>query len=592
MASPPTLLVRWLPFLQWWPLINRDTVRADLIAGLIGAVVVIPQGVAFATIAGMPAEYGLYLAMIPAVVAALWGSSWHAVSGPTTAVSIFVFATLAPLATPGSAEYIGLALTLSLMSGLLMLALGLGRLGVIVNFISHTVVLGFTAGAAFLIAASQLANALGISLPRGQSFFQTLCATAASLSEVNVFAVTVAVATVVGGMLSRRYFRTVPYMIVALVAGSVAGMLLNVLFEGERTGLQMIAAPSSAWPPFSTPNFSPEAFRQLAGIAIAVTVLSLTEAISIARAIALRSGQRIDGNQEFIGQGLANITASFFSGYPSSASFNRSGLNFDAGARTPLAAVFSALLLIVLLTFVAPLIGYIPMATLAGILFLVAWGLIDFAGMQAVRKVSRNETWVLAITFVATLTLNLEIAILVGVLASLIVYLHRTSHPIMRSLVPDAHHSERKMIEVDAMRKECPQVKILRIEGSIYFGAVDHVSAHLEGYRKAHPEQKHLVCMSKSINFVDAAGVALLANEARQRAKINGQLYFYSLRRPVYNMLERAGCLDGIGREHLFASKDEAIAKIFRHLDRAICAGCTARIFLECQTIPYDAAAK
>jgi sulfate permease, SulP family len=586
LTPPPARLVRWLPFLQWWPRLNRDTLRADLIAGMIGAIVVIPQGVAFATIAGMPPEYGLYLAMVPAVIAALWGSSWHAVSGPTTAVSIFVFATLAPLATPGSAEYIGLALTLSLMSGLLMVLLGLARLGVIVNFISHTVVIGFTAGAAFLIAASQLANFLGMRLPRGQSFFETLYATGSNLADANVFAVTVALVTVAGGMLARRYLRTAPYMIVALIAGSVAGALLNVLLGGERTGLQMITAPTSALPPLSTPDFSLDTLRQLAGVAIAITVLSLTEAISIARALALRSGQRIDGNQEFIGQGLANIAASFFSGYPSSASFNRSGLNYDAGARTPLAAVLSAVFLVIILAGVAPLIGHIPMATLAGILFLVAWGLIDFAAIAAIRRVSRSETWVLAITFAATLTLNLEIAILVGVLVSLIVYLRRSSQPIMRSLVPNVHHPERKMAEVDATRRECPQLKILRIEGSIYFGAVPHVSAHLEFLRKEHPEQKHLVVMSKSINFVDVAGVGLLANEAKERAHVDGQLYFYSLRQPVYDMLDHAGHLDSIGRENLFASKDEAISKIFKRLDHSICARCTARIFLECKTIP------
>jgi sulfate permease, SulP family len=579
-------LVRWLPFLQWWPRVNRGTMRADLIAGMISAIVVIPQGVAFATIAGMPPEYGLYLAMVPAIVAALWGSSWHAVSGPTTAVSVFVFATLAPLATPGTSEYISLALTLSLMSGLFMVFLGLARLGVIVNFISHTVVIGFTAGAAILIAASQLANFLGIRLPRGQSFFETLYATGANLAEANAYAVAVALVTIAGGLLARRLLRTIPYMIVALVAGSVAAGLLNALLGGDRTGLQMIAAPTSTFPPLSMPDFAPDTLRQLAGIAIAVTVLSLTEAISIARAIALRSGQRIDGNQEFIGQGLANITASFFSGYPSSASFNRSGLNFDAGARTPLAAVLSAVFLVIILAGVAPLIGYIPMATLAGILFLVAWGLIDFAGMRTVRKVSGSETWVLAITFIATLTVNLDIAILVGVLVSLIVYLRRTSQPIMRSLVPDVRHPERKMAEVDATRRECPQLKILRIEGSIYFGAVPHVAAHFESLRLERPEQKHLVCMSKSINFVDVAGVALLANEAAQRAKMNGQLYFYSLRQPVYEMLDRAGHLESIGRANLFASKDEAIAKIFKRLDHSICARCTARIFLECQTIP------
>ncbi|MFN0304158.1 MAG: SulP family inorganic anion transporter [Burkholderiales bacterium] len=560
--------------------------RADAMAGLVGAIVVIPQGIAFATLAGMPPEYGLYLAMVPAVVAALWGSSWHAVAGPTTAVSLFVFATLAPLAAPGSGEFVSLALTLSMLSGLLMIVLGLARLGSIVNFISHTVVIGFTAGAAFLIATSQLANYFGLDLPRGQSFFQTLSSVIANFAQTNIYALTVATTTLAVGFFSRRFIRKVPFMIVALVAGSAIGVLLNALLGIDRTGLRMISAPSSALPPLSAPDLSIETVQQLAGIAIAVTVLSLTEAISIARAIGLRSGQRINGNQEFIGQGLANIAASFFSGYPSSASFNRSGLNYDAGARTPLAAVLSAVFLVAILVGVAPLIGFIPIAAMAGILLLVAWGLIDFAAIQAVRRISRSETFVLAITFAATLTLQLEVAILVGVLASLVMYLHRTSRPLMRSLVPNPHHAERKMVEVDGALTECPQLKILRIEGSIYFGAADHVSGHLDRLRTENPEQKHLLLMSKSINFVDVAGVGLLANEAALRAKMNGRLYFYSLRTPVRGMLERAGQLDVIGRQNIFVSKDEAISKIFERLDRSICARCTARIFLECKAIP------
>ena len=589
MATALPCITRLLPFLQWWPRVNRETIRADLIAGLVGAIVVIPQGVAFATLAGLPPEYGLYLAMVPAVIAALWGSSWHAVSGPTTAVSLFVFATLAPLATPGSAEFVNLALTLSMMSGVIMILLGLARLGVIVNFISHTVVIGFTAGAAFLIAASQLANFFGLGLPRGESFFQTLWSVATNFSQVNGYSLMVAATTLVAGLLTRRFSHRVPYMIVALLAGSVTGVLLNTILGIEYTGLRMIAAPTTALPPLTAPDLSLDTLQQLAGIAIAVTVLSLTEAISIARAIALRSGQRIDGNQEFIGQGLANVAASFFSGYASSASFNRSGLNYDSGARTPLAAVFSAVMLVAILAGVAPLIGFIPIAAMAGILLLVAWGLIDFSGIRTVRRISRNETMVLAVTFAATLTLSLEVAILVGVLMSLVVYLHRTSRPLLRSLVPDPHHPERKMAAAGGALVECPQLKILRIEGSIYFGAADHVSGHLDMLRTQQPEQKHLVLMSKSINFVDVAGVTLLANEADQRRKSGGQLYFYSLRQPVRTMLERTGYLDAIGRHNLFESKDEAIAKIFARLDRSICMHCTARIFLECKALPLPA---
>jgi SulP family sulfate permease len=572
-----------LPFLRWWPKVNADSLRADALAGFVSAIVVIPQGVAFATLAGMPPEYGLYLAMVPAVVAALWGSSWHAVSGPTTAVSLFVFATLTPLAAPGSPEYVGLALTLSFMAGLLMLVLGLARLGALVNFLSHTVVVGFTAGAGLLIAATQLRNFFGVELPRGHSFVHTIWAFAQHAAEGKPLVVSVALFTLLVGLAVRRWFKRVPYMIVALVAGSLLAYVLDLMLGPGRTGLALVGKVPSPLPPLSLPQLSLENMRHLLGIAVSVTLLGLGEAISIGRAIALRSGQRIDANQEFIGQGLANLAASFFSGYPSSASLNRSGLNYEAGARTPLAAALSAPILIAVLFAVAPLIAFIPLAVMAAILMLVGWGLIDFAAIRTILRIRRPETLVLGVTFVATLTMSLEIAILVGVFVSLVAYLYRTSHPTLRSLVPDPQHAERKMIETDGRLPECPQLKILRIEGSLYFGAVEHVANHFDTLRKVSPGQKHLLIMAKNMNFVDAAGAELLAHEAAVRRAGGGQLYLYSLRQQARGLLERGGFLESIGRDNVFASKEEWLARVYERLDKRVCQQCPVRIFRECR---------
>jgi SulP family sulfate permease len=579
-------LERLLPFQRWLPQVDGATLRADALAGLVGALIVLPQAVAFATLAGLPPEYGLYCAMVPTVVAALWGSSRHAVSGPTTAVSLVIFATLAPLAAPGSPEYIALAITLAFMSGAIILAMGLFRLGVLVNFISHTVVVGFTAGAGLLIFASQLPNFFGMNIPRGASFLQTLQHFLAQLGTIQPWVVLVGVVTVAAGLLSRRYAPRVPYMIVAMLAGGLVALALDATLGGERTGIAMMGAIRASLPPLSHPAFSLATMGSLLGIAIAVTLLTVTEAISIARAIALRSGQRIDANQEFIGQGLANIAAGFFSGYPSAASFNRSGANYEAGARTPLAAAFSAALLVAVLFGIAPLAAHLPTATVAGLLFLVAWGLIDWAGMRKIIHTSRGEASVLLGTLAATLLLSLEIAILVGVVISLLLYLNRTSQPQMRSLVPDPRHAERKMTEIEGGLRECPQAKILRIEGSIYFGAVNHVGSHFDTLRVHSPGQKHLLLMSKSINFVDIAGAELLAGEAHRRREAGGRLYFYSLRQPVNALLERGGYMRQIGRENIFRGKREAFAGVVARLDPGICATCTARIFEECAHLP------
>jgi SulP family sulfate permease len=580
------VLSRIFPFLAWWPRVDRPGLRADLIAGLVGAIVVLPQGVAFATLAGMPPEYGLYCAMVPTIIAALWGSSWHAVSGPTNAVSLVVFATVSMLAEPGSPQYVHLVLTLSFMSGLMMLAMGILRLGALVNFISHTVVVGFTAGAAMLIFDAQLGNFFGMNIARNMSFLRSIEAFALQLSDIQPYVLLVGATTLAAGILARRYLQQVPYMIVAMVVGSLVALALNQTLGVEHTGIRTLGALPGALPPLSHPDFELEKLRKLLAIAVAITVLGLTEAVSIGRAIALKSGQRIDGNQEFIGQGLSNIVASFFSGYPVSASFNRSGLNYEAGARTPLAAAFSSLFLILVLVGVAPLMAYLPIATMAAILFLVAWGLIDFPSIRKIVRASRSETAVLALTFAATLLLELEFAILAGVMLSLLVYLNRTSRPSMRSLVPDPRHATRKMAVLEEGLAECPQLKILRIEGSIYFGAVNHIDAHFDTLREVSAGQTHLLLMAKSINFVDVAGAELLAHEAERRRIAGGQLYLYSLRQPVHDTLARGGYIDQIGRANIFATKDEAIGGVFARLDRSICRTCSTRIFRECAALP------
>lgn len=567
-------------------MITAGTLRGDLLAGLIGAVIVLPQGVAFATLAGMPPEYGLYAAMVPAIVAALWGSSWHLVSGPTNAISLVVFATMSPLAEPGSAAYVSLVLTMTFMVGLMQLAMGLARLGTLVNFISHTVVIGFTAGAALLIIASQIKNFFGIHVPHGTMFFRILGTLITQVDAINPYVVCVGLVTLLSGIAMRSWMPRVPYMIVAMLVGSLVALVLNGAFGADTTGIRTIGALPGALPPLSLPHFSLDTMRELVSVAVAVTGLALTEAVSIARSIALKSGQRIDGNQEFIGQGLSNIVGSFFSGYPSSGSFNRSGLNFEAGARTPLAAVFSAAFLVLVLLAVAPLAAYLPIASMAAILFLVAWGLFDFHHIGSIIRTSRAETAVLVSTLVATLVMHLEFAILVGMLLSLLQYLNRTSQPAVRVLVPNSRDPRRKFHMLHAGEDECPQMKIVRIEGSLYFGAVNYVGEQLHEIAETHPQQRQLLLMAKSINFVDIAGAELLAEESRRRRLQKGGLWFYSLRESAEEMLHKPEYFKEFGADAFFSSKRDAIKHVVRQLDPEICAGCKARIFEECRELP------
>jgi SulP family sulfate permease len=248
--------------------------------------------------------------------------------------------------------------------------------------------------------------------------------------------------------------------------------------------------------------------------------------------------------------------------------------------------VFAAGLLIVILIGVAPLVAFLPIASMAAILFLVAWGLFDFASIRTIMRTSRAETGVLALTFFATLLMELEFAILVGVTTSLVLYLNRTSRPRLVGVAPDPAAESRRFREVRDKLAECPQIKMLRVEGSIYFGAVSHVDAYFDWLRERAPAQRHLVLMSKGVRFVDVAGAELLAHEARRRRALGGGLYFHGTRPEAEALLRKHPFVDDIGRENFFGTKGDAIGTLFPRLDRSICARCRARIFLECASLP------
>ncbi|SCZ54940.1 SulP family inorganic anion transporter [Thiohalomonas denitrificans] len=569
------------PFLRWLPMVNRHTLRADAVAGLTGAILVLPQGVAFAAIAGMPPEYGLYAAMVPAIIAALFGSSWHLVSGPTTAASIVLFASLSTFAEPASSEFVSLAITLTLMVGIIQFVMGMVRLGTLVNFISHSVVVGFTAGAAILIGTSQIKNFFGLEMERGLHFHEMVMQFFSRLSEINPYVTGIAVATLVTGILVKRFIPRVPYMIAALAMGSVVAAILNNRYSAELTGISSVGALPASLPPLSAPDLSLETIRQLAPVAVAATLLALTEAVSIARSLAVRSGQRLDGNQEFLGQGLSNIVGSFFSSYVATGSFNRSGVNYDAGARTPLAAAFAGVMLMGIVILVAPYAYLLPNAAMAGILFLVAWGLIDFHHIRHILRASGSETGVLATTFFSTLFLELELAIMLGVMLSLIIYLSRTSRPQVLPRVPDPSHPKRAFTTNSSLAT-CPQFKIIRIDGSLFFGAVDYVEQRFQ----AIDPREHLLVVAKGMNFVDMAGAELLAKEASRRRQAGGKLYLYEVKDKVCNMLRRTGLITSIGDENIFNSKTRALECVINdHLDHAVCRTCRHRVFNECEKL-------
>jgi len=569
------------PFLTWFKLITKESIKADFLAGLTGAVIVLPQGVAFATIAGLPPEYGLYTAMVTPIVAALFGSSFHLVSGPTTAISIVVFSAISHHAEPGTSEFLSLTLTLTFLAGVYQLAFGLARLGALVNFVSHTVVIGFTAGAAILIATSQMKHITGISIPKGESFIHTWIVLFQNAGSTNSYLIIIAIATLVTAFVSKKMMPKSPGLLIGMIVGSI----IALIFKDFTSDIKLVGEIPAQLPPLSMPEFSLTSIKTLAPEAFAVALLGLIEAVSISRAVANKSGQRIDANQEFIGQGLSNIVGSFMSSYAGSGSFTRSGINYEAGAKTPLSAIFAAIILVVIVLLIAPLTAYLPIAAMGGIILLVAYNLIDFHHIKQTLTFSKSESAILLTTFFATLFLELEFAIYLGVLLSLILFLAKTSTPSIPTLSIDnsAQSTHRKFINIQKKPlKQCPQLRIIRIDMSVYFGSINHIQKRISNIVD-NEKIKHILIESSGINFIDLAGAEALVVENNSLKKVNGGLYFVGLKSIVYEFAAKSCFIKNIGNDHFFDTKTQALNRIYGRLDKSICSDCQVRLFKECK---------
>jgi SulP family sulfate permease len=565
----------------WRGSLTRESVKTDIIAGLTGAVVVLPQGVAFALIAGLPPEFGLYTAIVPTILAALFGSSHHLISGPTTAISIVVFANISAMAQPFTPRYIELALTLTFLTGVFQLGLGMAKMGGLINFVSRSVMTGFTAGAAVLIALGQLHYFIGVELPKG-SITGLLAALPGALSRASLPSLAVGGAALATALFFRKKYPRLPGLLVAMVVAS----LLAWSFGGEQSGLKMAGALPGGLPPLSWPLAEAGSIGGLIPGALAVAMLGLAEAVAIARAVAAGTGQRLDNNQEFMGQGLSNLLGSFFSAYASSGSFTRTGVNIQSGAKTPMSAVVSAVAVALAAVLVAPLTAHLPMAGVAGVLMVVAGGLIHMRDIERIIRTSSQEALVMAITAISCLAVNLEFALFTGVMLSLLFYLNRTSHPNFITLVPDASGGKRHLVNM--ARKplpECPQVKILRLDGSIFFGAVNHISEELHHLLQEPPGQKHVILVASGVNFIDVTGCQMVFQQETSLNKEGRRLYFCSLKQEVLDTLRLCGCMQGLGKDSVFDTKAEAVHEVLKNIDYSICCRCEAKVFKECESI-------
>ena len=564
--------------MNWTPLISKESVKADTISGLTIAVVVLPQGVAYAMIAGLPPVYGLYSAIVITIVAALFGSSNHLISGPTAALSIVVFSAVSPLAEAGTAEFIALVFVLTLIVGLIQFAMGLARLGSLVNFVSHSVIVGFTAGAAILIATSQLKHIFGMAIPQGNSFFMVWDFVFTNLNLINWPVFGISASTIFIAVILKRFLPKSPYLLIAMIAGSLLAYFL--LYDNNIPLLDQLPAKL---PSFTVHEFSYSNILKVSPNALAIAILGLTEALAISRAVAIKSHQRLNGNQEFIGQGLSNIVGSMFMSYAGSGSFTRSSINYQSGAKTPLSAIISAITLAIILLFVAPLTAYLPISALGGVILIVAYNLIDFKNIKQIAQSSFREFSILLITFIATLFLQLEYAIYIGVILSLLYYLKRISKPSVVHVAPD------KSLDIphfEAISKkglaECPQLKIIRIYGSLFFAAIEHVGDEIESLCEEGNDRILIIC--NGINIIDISGAEFLVAKANKLKEDKGALYLCGLNDDTREFLDSGNYLQHFDEHNVFSNKEEAIRKIYSRLDKEICAGCEFKIFKECNS--------
>jgi SulP family sulfate permease len=572
----PIQLLQPIRLFQTYP---RENLRSDVLAGLTVAVILIPQAIAFTLIADLPVEMGLYAAILGAIAGGLWGSANQIHTGPANAISLLVASALITIAEPNSSAYILAAGMLAVMAGLFQTFLGLARLGVLVNFVSHSVIIGFTTGAGILIGIKQLQPILGVTFA-DSSVLVTLSGAATHLAETHLPTFLIGAGTILLILLIHRFNPKLPGALIAMILASAVVFAFGL----NRTGVSVIGELPRNLPPLADlPIFDLALISHLSSGALAIAAIGLVQTAAISRAMAAQTGQRVDNDQEFVGQGLANIAAGIFSGYPISASFSRSAVNDEAGAKTPLAAIFSGVFALLAMFALAPLGAYLPLSALAGVLILTAVRLVDYKAILRIWRGARKDAVIMIITLLGTLFLRLDFAVLAGILLSFAIYIMDTSAPRVRSVLPD---EDFRHFVSKPDKPQCPQLGVLEIQGDLYFGAVDHVEESIQSHLERHPTQRFLLIRMHNVNQIDFSGIHMLESVVDTCRGRGGGVYMVRVREPVLDLMKSTGFYGSLGADH-FLDEDKAIEHLFyKVLDPAICIyESNVRIFRECQNL-------
>lgn len=555
------MLHKIFPIFQWLPNYKKSYLTGDVIAGLTIGIMLIPQGMAYAMIAGLPPVFGLYASLIPQIIYAIMGTSRQLAVGPVAMDSLLVASGLGALSLSGIDEYISMAIFLSLFMGSIQLLLGVLRMGFLVNFLSKPVISGFTSGAAIIIGLSQLKHLLGIDITRSNQVHKLLINAFENISLTNIYALSIGIFSIILIKVIKKYNKKYSKRFPAALVLVVIGVSVVYFFNLYDFGLKIVGKVPSGLPSFQTPKIPLDRISELTPIALTLALIAFMEAISVSKAIEEKQNEyEIDSNQELIALGTSNIIGSLFQSYPTTGGFSRTAVNDQAGAKTGIAPLISALVVGLTLLFLTPLFYYLPNAVLAAIIIVAVFGLIDFSYPKELYKRRKDEFILLLITFVITLTVGITEGILSGVLLSLLIMVYRTSKPHIAVIarVKDTNYYK-NILRFNNSTENRNDILGIRIDSQLFFGNKDFFKKELNKQIENKGKELRLIIINtEAINYIDSSGAHTLIKIIQELKTKNIKVMFSGTSGPTRDILYKSGIVDILGKENLFLRSHEA----------------------------------
>lgn len=550
------MIKQYLPILNWIKQYQRVDFKSDLNAGMTTAVMLVPQAMAYAMLAGLPPIMGLYASTIPLFIYAVFGTSRQLAVGPVAIISIMTAASVSAVAESGTDAYVTYAIALALMVGIIQFAMGAARFGFLVNFLSHPVITGFTSAAALIIGFSQLKHLMGIDIQRTHLIHEILLNAWNKISETNLITLSIGVLSIVALLALKKWKPLFPGALVVVITSTLSVWF----FDLHEYGVKIVGDVPAGLPLPSLPAFNWEMASTLIPAAIAISMVSFMESISVAKAIARKKKYNIDANQELIGLGLANIVASLFKGFPVTGGFSRTAVNNQAGAKTNIATIITASVIIVVLLFLTPLFYYLPKAVLAAIIMTAVYTLIDFAEVKHLYQVKRTDLALLTLTFFGTLSLGIEEGIILGVAASLLWFVVKTTRPHSAILGRLPNTKIYRNVKNHPEAEIDDGVLILRVDAQFYFGNVNFLKEFISTeISNCVNSPKVIVIEAASINQLDSSADASLQEIKEDLNERGIDLFFANVKGPVMEVMQKSGFDKLLGKDHFFMDLHSAV---------------------------------